>query len=301
MAVSGAAIIDAIGGAAAVETAATYVSYAGVALSVVGVATGNSNLTKIGGIMGIAGGVTALGTTAFSASDAGGAALAANAAQSSTDTLGTVAQSDLSGGATNSLTGSNLDAMGNPVTPSFGSVDNSSLTGGFVSPSSSLDNSLIANPSTSSGTGLVNTVNLPPNGVTSAPTSFPAATSKPWDSTTKADLALVGGSALGGLQQAQIQNRMVGIRQQAQDLAAQQYNTQVIDANAQPTFKSPTVPTASASQSNQLNAINSTPTGSQPANNTNPTTVSSGNTPIMGPGLVSTVNNPSTSIAGGTP
>ncbi len=64
-------------GAAAVATVtavAAVATVAGLAMTIVGVATGNKTLMKIGGIVGIAGGVTGLATSAVSAGMAAGAA-----------------------------------------------------------------------------------------------------------------------------------------------------------------------------------------------------------------------------------
>lgn len=130
--------------AGAVGTFATVATYAGLAMTAVGLITGNKSLAKIGGFLGLAGGVTGLvGSAAGGAgAAAGGATSAAEAASGAAGNVGNAAQATIAGGdATAAFAGEApasifggtapvLDAAGNVVTAAKGAGTTLTPSGG---------------------------------------------------------------------------------------------------------------------------------------------------------------------------
>jgi hypothetical protein len=155
--------------ASSIATIATAVAEVGTAMSVVGAVTGNSTLTKIGGVMGLAGGTTALASGAFGAAAAdlppSFDPTTGNVVSTAAEQSANLAAPTLSGGAT---AGMGLN--------SSGAIDNLGINSGTTSSSiPSIDTGLSpsATAATTTPTGIVNSAVPAPQGIVNSAAATP--------------------------------------------------------------------------------------------------------------------------------
>lgn len=143
--------------ATAVETVAAIaytVGTVGLALTGVGIVTGNKNLTKIGGEMGLVGGIGSLGAAAAGGlSSAATDAAASSAATSGVADTSTQAGSSLINGGTSTLGQNAAIDAGNSTAgiANSGNMIDLANSGSSIAPSTSLANQITGNPALLSG------------------------------------------------------------------------------------------------------------------------------------------------------
>jgi hypothetical protein len=131
------AVAAVVNGAADFATVAAAVGEVGTAMSVVGAVTGNSTLTKVGGVMGLAGGVGALASRAMSAgADAAATAVAADTTDAAANNAW-ISGPDQSAAETQNLQNLNSSLDGTGITGTGADAANADpanglLTGNYV-------------------------------------------------------------------------------------------------------------------------------------------------------------------------
>lgn len=234
---------------ATVNAVAVAAMYAGVAMTVVGMVTGDKELMKIGGIVGLAGGVGSLAMGGI-ASLAAGSELsfgttgieslnAANAASSAAETTamsGALANAsgaitpelaNVGGQVSTQATGVTAN-LGNAITPNF----STQLTG------QAANTGILGASGTQMGTGILNSAapNLTATGATQAAASSGTFLDKFMASLTPKDYVIGGFSALSGGAQMMQANQASAERQRQYEYQQGIRNQQIKNLNSVPTL-----------------------------------------------------------------